>query len=97
MEWLEITVDCSPEHAEAVADVLARYAPGGAALIVSCVTDNKNRTTPEIRSIIEKRGGKMANSGSVAWMFKRKGEITVKTSDVPEDKLMEIVLEAGAA
>jgi YebC/PmpR family DNA-binding regulatory protein len=76
--------------------VYEAYAPGGAALIVSCVTDNKNRTTPEIRSIIEKRGGKMANSGSVAWMFKRKGVITVKTADVVEDKLMEVVLEAGA-
>ena len=76
--------------------VYEAYAPGGAALIVSCVTDNKNRTTPEIRSIIEKRGGKMATSGAVAWMFKRKGVITVKTSDVAEDKLMEIVLDAGA-
>jgi len=76
--------------------VYEAYAPGGAALIISCVTDNKNRTTPEIRSIIEKRGGKMATSGAVGWMFKRKGVITVKTADAPEDKLMEIVLEAGA-
>jgi len=72
------------------------YAPGGAALLISCVTDNKNRTTPEVRSIIEKRGGKLATSGAVAWMFKRKGIIMVKIADVPEDKLMEIALDAGA-
>jgi YebC/PmpR family DNA-binding regulatory protein len=72
------------------------YAPGGAALLISCVTDNKNRTTPEIRHIIEGHGGKLATSGSVAWMFKRKGIITVKTADVAEDKLMELALDAGA-
>ena len=76
--------------------VYEAYAPGGAALLISCVTDNKNRTTPEIRNIVEKRGGKLATSGSVAWMFKRKGFITVKTADVPEEKLMELALEAGA-
>jgi YebC/PmpR family DNA-binding regulatory protein len=76
--------------------VYEAYAPGGTAIMVSCVTDNKNRTTPEVRSIIEKRGGKLANSGSVAWMFKRKGIITAKTADVAEDKLMELALDAGA-
>jgi len=76
--------------------VYEAYAPGGTAIMVSCVTDNKNRTTPEVRSIIEKRGGKLANSGSVAWMFKRKGIITVKIADVAEDKLMELALDAGA-
>jgi YebC/PmpR family DNA-binding regulatory protein len=76
--------------------VYEAYAPGGAALLISAVTDNRNRTTPEVRHIIEGHGGKMAAGGSVAWMFKRKGSITVKSDAAPEDKLMELVLEAGA-
>ena len=72
------------------------YAPGGAALLISCVTDNKNRTTPEIRHIIEGHGGKLASGGAVAWMFKRKGVITVKADAAGEEQLMELVLDAGA-
>ncbi len=72
------------------------YGPGGVALLIKVATDNRNRTGPEVRNIVEKRGGKMGNSGSVAWMFKFKGLITVKRDAVEEDKLMELALEGGA-
>ncbi len=72
------------------------YGPGGVALLISVATDNRNRTGPAVRNIIEKRGGKMGNSGSVAWMFKFKGMIDVPRASVEEEKLMELVLDAGA-
>jgi YebC/PmpR family DNA-binding regulatory protein len=72
------------------------YGPGGVALLIATATDNRNRTAPEVRNVIEKRGGKMGNSGSVAWMFKFKGQIDVPREAAGEDELMELVLEAGA-
>ena len=72
------------------------YAPGGAAILVESVTDNKNRTVAEVRHIFNKYGGSMAESNSVAWMFERKGIITLPRQDKPEDDMMEIILEAGA-
>ncbi len=72
------------------------YAPGGIALIVEGSTDNKNRTLGEIRNILEKNGGNLGTSGSVAWIFKACGMITVEKSTANEDELMEIALEAGA-
>ena len=72
------------------------YGPGGVALLISVATDNRNRTGPAVRNIIEKRGGKMGNSGSGAWMFKFKGQVDVAREAIEEDKLMEVVLEAGA-
>ncbi len=72
------------------------YGPGGAALIVECLTDNKNRTVAEVRHIFSKCNGNLGESGSVAWMFERKGEITVMQGDRSEDDLMELALEAGA-
>jgi YebC/PmpR family DNA-binding regulatory protein len=72
------------------------YGPGGVALLIATATDNRNRTGPAVRNIVEKRGGKMGNSGSVAWMFKFKGQIDVPRAEVEEDKLMELALEAGA-
>lgn len=72
------------------------YAPGGAALIVDVVTDNKNRTVADIRHIFSKHGGNMGESGSVAWMFEKKGIFTVTTEGKSEDDLLEIVLECGA-
>jgi YebC/PmpR family DNA-binding regulatory protein len=72
------------------------YGPGGVALLILTATDNRNRTGPAVRNIVEKRGGKMGNNGSVAWMFKFKGQIDVGREAIEEDKLMELVLEAGA-
>src|SRR5215210_5840185 len=72
------------------------YGPGGVALIVETMTDNTNRTTPEIRHIFEKNGGNLGTPGSVRFQFERKGYFTIEKSAVGEDKLMEIALEAGA-
>lgn len=72
------------------------YGPGGAALLVQVLTDNKNRTTGELRHLMTKHGGSMGEAGCVAWMFETKGQVTIERSDVPEDKLLEISLDAGA-
>jgi len=72
------------------------YAPCGVAVILETVTDNKNRTTAEIRSNFSKLGGNMAETGAVAWNFDRKGVITIKTLNHTEDDLLEHVLESGA-
>lgn len=72
------------------------YGPHGVAVIIECLTDNKNRTVADLRHIISKNGGNMGESGSVAWMFERKGVFSIKKSVIGEDDLMEIVLEAGA-
>ena len=70
------------------------YGPGGVAILVEAITDNRNRTVSEIRTIFSKHGGNLGEAGCVAWMFERKGLITVK--DVDEDLLMEVAIEAGA-
>ena len=72
------------------------YAHGGIALMIEAITDNRNRTAPEIRRLFENAGGSFAGPGSVAWMFEKKGVLSVKRDAVGEDKLMELVLEAGA-
>jgi YebC/PmpR family DNA-binding regulatory protein len=72
------------------------YGPGGAAILCEIMTDNRNRTAPEIRKIFDSHGGKLGGTNCVAWMFERKGLFLVTTSKVEEDKLMEVVLEAGA-
>jgi YebC/PmpR family DNA-binding regulatory protein len=72
------------------------YAPGGVAVIVEAATDNKNRTAAEIRSIFSKNSGNLASSGSVSYMFHKKGQITVPRSSIDEDRLFELALEAGA-
>ncbi len=73
------------------------YGPGGVAVYVDATTDNKNRTASEIRRIFSKHGGNLGESGCVSWMFKRRGYITVEKSKAPsEEKLFEIVVEAGA-
>ena len=72
------------------------YAPGGVALIIKTLTDNKNRTVSEIRHVISKRGGNLAETGAVGYMFERKGVITVDPKGLSEDNVMEIALEAGA-
>ncbi len=72
------------------------YGPGGVAVIVETVTDNRNRTLPEIRHIFSKHGGNLAASNAVSWMFEKKGYIVVESGAMAEDKLMEIAIEAGA-
>jgi len=72
------------------------YAAGGVAVLVEAATDNKNRTSAEMRRIFSKLSGNMAGSGSVAWQFTKKGLIIVNTEDADEDTLMGIVLDAGA-
>lgn len=72
------------------------YAHGGVAVIVEVLTDNRNRTGPEIKRIFEKHGGSIGTPGCVSWMFNKKGMITIATSSIGEDDLMELVLGAGA-
>ncbi|HNX91335.1 MAG TPA: YebC/PmpR family DNA-binding transcriptional regulator [Candidatus Omnitrophota bacterium] len=72
------------------------YGPGGIAVIVDVLTDNRNRATSEVRNIFSKRGGNMAGAGSVAFQFAKKGVFTIKTDAIKEDDLMNIVLEIGA-
>jgi YebC/PmpR family DNA-binding regulatory protein len=72
------------------------YGPGGVAVFIETLTDNKNRTVSEIRHIFSKHGGNLGESGSVGWMFHRKGYIVVEKSKASEDDLMDIILEAGA-
>jgi len=72
------------------------YGPGGVAIIVEALTDNTNRTTPEIRHIFEKQGGNLGTPGSVKFQFDKKGYFAVERSAASEDNLMEIALEAGA-
>ncbi|HEY2148245.1 MAG TPA: YebC/PmpR family DNA-binding transcriptional regulator [Pirellulales bacterium] len=72
------------------------YGAGGVAVMCEILTDNRNRTAPEIRKIFEMFDGKLCATGCVAWMFERKGLFIVSTAKVDEDKLMEVALEAGA-
>jgi len=72
------------------------YGPGGVAVMVESMTDNRNRTVAEIRHMFSKNGGNMGESGSVGWMFDKKGYIVIEKSARSEDELFEIVTEAGA-
>lgn len=72
------------------------YGPNGVAILVEVLTDNRNRTGPEIKRIFEKGGGSMGTPGCVSWMFTKKGMITIAASSIGEDDLMELALGAGA-
>ena len=73
------------------------YGPGGVAVMLELLTDNRNRTTPEIRHLFSKHGGNLGENGCVSWLFTRKGLILLPRSDgVDEDEIMELALEAGA-
>jgi YebC/PmpR family DNA-binding regulatory protein len=72
------------------------YGPAGVAVLIEAVTDNKNRTTPEIRHAFSKNGGNIGDTGCVAWMFDQKGLIVVNKEGQDEDEIMMMVLEAGA-
>jgi len=71
------------------------YGPSGIAVLIEIMTDNRNRTTPEIRALLARNGGQMGESGSVNWMFERKGVIEVKGEGLDEDALMSCGLESG--
>jgi YebC/PmpR family DNA-binding regulatory protein len=72
------------------------YGPGGVAIIAQVLTDNKNRTVSEIRRMFSKHGGNMGETGCVGWMFDKKGILTVDKTQIDEDRLMDIALDAGA-
>ncbi len=72
------------------------YGPGGVALMLEVTTDNRNRTVAEIRHLLSKHGGSMGENGCVSWMFNKKGYVVVPREGVDEEKLMSLVLEAGA-
>lgn len=72
------------------------YGPGGVAIMINATTDNRNRTVSELRHMLSKNGGNLGESGSVAWMFNKKGQIIIDPGARSEDEMMEIALEAGA-
>ena len=72
------------------------YGPGGVALLIESVTDNRNRTVAEIRHMFSKNGGNLAAAGAVAWLFEKKGYIVVDKAAKPEEELFDIAIEAGA-
>ena len=72
------------------------YGPGGVAILIEALTNNRSRTAPELRSIFERAGGNLATSGSVAFQFNKQGIISIKSDAVAEDELLEAALEAGA-
>jgi YebC/PmpR family DNA-binding regulatory protein len=72
------------------------YGPGGAAVLVQVATDNRNRTVSEIRHVFSKYGGNLAEQGAVSWMFERKSQIFIPLNAATEDRLMDLVLDAGA-
>src|SRR5207248_8005145 len=72
------------------------YGPGGVAILIDALTNNRSRTAPEIRNIFEKAGGNLATTGSVAFQFTKQGAIAIKSDAIDEEKLVERALEAGA-
>ena len=71
------------------------YGPGGVAILCDILTDNRNRTAPEIRKLFDVHGGKLGSPNSVSWMFERKGLIVIDADAIDEDRLLEVILEAG--
>jgi YebC/PmpR family DNA-binding regulatory protein len=72
------------------------FGPGGVAVLIDVMTDNRNRTSGEVRKILDRGGGKMGSAGNVSFLFERKGQIAVEAAGTDEDKLIEIALDAGA-
>jgi YebC/PmpR family DNA-binding regulatory protein len=72
------------------------YGPGGVAILIECLTDNRNRTAADVRNILTKHGGNMGEAGSVAYLFQRKGVVAVDAEAYTEDQVFEVALEAGA-
>lgn len=84
------------EGAQIETAVYEGYAPGGVAMIIECLTDNRNRTASEVRSGLEKNGGNLGTPGSVSFMFAKKGTLEFLSATTTEEKLMEVLLDAGA-
>ena len=76
--------------------VYEAYGPGGVGIIIDCLTDNRNRTASEVRMVLDRNNGNLASSGAVGRMFKRQAHFVITGENADEDKLMEIVLDAGA-
>ncbi len=76
--------------------VLEGYGPGGVAILVQALTDNKNRTTSELRNVFTSHSGNVAGAGSVSWLFQKQGSVVVTAKLIDEDRLMNLVLDAGA-
>jgi len=76
--------------------VMEGYGPGGVAILIEALTDNKNRAAAELRSILTRNNGSTAGAGSVSWLFQKKGLITLQAQGRSEEQLMELILEAGA-
>ncbi|TPG18076.1 YebC/PmpR family DNA-binding transcriptional regulator [Pedococcus bigeumensis] len=72
------------------------YAPGGVAVLIECLTDNRNRAAAEVRTALTRNGGQLADPGSVSYVFDRKGVVVIPKGDKTEDDILEVVLEAGA-
>jgi len=72
------------------------YGAGGVAFLVECLTDNRNRTAPEMRKLFERAGGQLGSTNCVAWMFEKKGTFLIAADQADEDTLMELALDAGA-
>lgn len=72
------------------------YGPGGVAILIECLTDNRNRTAADVRNILTKHGGNMGETGSVSYLFQRKGVVAVDAEAYTEDQVFEVALEAGA-
>src|SRR3954466_14219022 len=72
------------------------YGPGGVAIYIDALTNNRSRTAPDLRALFERAGGNLANSGAVAFQFTKHGIVTIKSETIEEDKLIELALEAGA-
>jgi len=75
--------------------VMEGYGPGGVAILVELLTDNKNRTSAELRSLLTKHGGSSAGAGSVSWLFQKQGLVVLSAKGLDEDRLTEVILEAG--
>ena len=71
------------------------YGPNGVAIMMEVMTDNKNRTVPDIRHIMSKNGGNLGESGCVSWMFEKKGTVTVKKTDIDEESIMDLLIKLG--
>ncbi|MFP4087989.1 MAG: YebC/PmpR family DNA-binding transcriptional regulator [Desulfobacteraceae bacterium] len=72
------------------------YGPGGVAVLIECLTDNKNRTVADVKHLFERHGGNLGEPGCVAWMFEKKGLVVLEKDKVNEDDLIDLALEAGA-
>ena len=72
------------------------YGPGGVAMIIDCLTDNKNRTVADLKHILDRHGGNIGEPGCVSWLFEKKGLVVIEKKEVEEEKLLDLVLEAGA-